>query len=327
MPFYKSQSPKWTRLGLVAAFGTRSLCYILFFLTLYIYSTYGLKTDLIVRLCCTFFFFFLALGGQSETPASISVPATPQLHAVLVRGRFQRHGEVPEERGVDELTASWNLGESVKGEDFTAYVPISVSALPCLKSLRVPCRDGEGPTNIPRSGRLSRTDRWPFLLRRRGKTRWKADVTRTRMDLTSPRLKAASRSEWIPQPTLLPQMSDAPPMPEPSRLKYRVGTSALGGQTRDFLQHQQLRWRVELVSERLRQHKVKVTLVVILFYILRWKTTISLESFIWTPKAHFLVEDQFLVFIFRCQWKYLNGLFHALCQFWTCNCISCCFLL
>lgn len=196
MPFYKSQSPKWTRLGLVAAWDVVFVLYSVF-LTLCIYSTYGLKIDLIVRFCCTFF-FFLALGGQSETPASISVPATPQLHAVLVRGRFQRRGEVPEERGVDELTASWNLGESVKGEDFTAYVPISVSASPCLKTLRVPCRDGEGPTNIRRSGRSSRTDRWPFLLRRRGKTRRKADVTGTRMDLTSPRLKAASWSEWIP---------------------------------------------------------------------------------------------------------------------------------
>lgn len=146
--FYKTQSPKWTHLGLISANRKLSLCYIqfkirfphflnhhiLFFNLLYLHS---LKTDQIVRFCCTSF-FFLALGGQSETPASISVPATPQRHAALVRGRFQRHSEVPEERGLDKLTASWNLGESVKGVDFTVYAPIRVFALPCLKTVRVP---------------------------------------------------------------------------------------------------------------------------------------------------------------------------------------------
>lgn len=104
------------------------------FLTFYISTPWKLTKlwDFVALL------FFLALGGQSETPASISVPATPQRHAALVRGRFQRHSEVPEERGLDKLTASWNLGESVKGVDFTVYAPIRVFALPCLKTLRVP---------------------------------------------------------------------------------------------------------------------------------------------------------------------------------------------
>ena len=84
------------------------------FLTLYIHFIHALK------LMFLHFFFFPALAGQFEAPASISIPAPPQLHAGLVRGRFQRHGEVPEERGLDELTGSRNLGESVKGEDFTA---------------------------------------------------------------------------------------------------------------------------------------------------------------------------------------------------------------
>lgn len=35
----------------------------------------------IVSFCCD---YFLALGGQSETLASSSVPTTPQLHAVVM---------------------------------------------------------------------------------------------------------------------------------------------------------------------------------------------------------------------------------------------------
>lgn len=112
------------------------------FLTLF--SIYALKTNLILGFRFTFFFFFLALGGQSETPASIFLPATPQLHAVLVRGRFQRHREIPEERGLGELTASWNLRESVQGVEFTIYGAILVFASPCVKALRAPCRDSEG---------------------------------------------------------------------------------------------------------------------------------------------------------------------------------------
>lgn len=77
---------------------------ILFF-NLPIDSIDSLKTGPILKFSYFFFFFSVVLGGQPETPAPISVPATPQLDAVIVRGRFQRHDEVPEKRGLDKLTA------------------------------------------------------------------------------------------------------------------------------------------------------------------------------------------------------------------------------
>lgn len=40
-----------------------------------------------------------------------------------------------------------------------------------------------------------------------------------------------------------------------------------------------------------------------------------LGKFCIDTQSRFLVEDQFRVFVFRCQWKFLNDLFHALCQF------------
>lgn len=120
---------------------------IVFFNPLYLFYT------------CLFwfcFFYDLALGGQSETAASISLPAAPQLHGVLVPGRFQRHGEVPEEGVLDELTASWNLAQSLKGLDLFFFFHFLLSRVWKLCGCRV-------VTRRPLT----------FLLRRRGKTCWK----------------------------------------------------------------------------------------------------------------------------------------------------------
>lgn len=107
------------------------------------------------------------------------------------------------------------------------------------------------------------------------------------------------------------------PGPEPSHLKCRVvppGASALDGWGGRggvvFLQQ----WRVELVSEQLRQFKVPWLVVFCLFGFFICCNNL-LGKFCIDTQSRFLVEDQFQVFIFRCQWKFLNDLFHALCRF------------
>lgn len=152
-----------------------------------------------------------------------------------MRGRVQRHGEVPEERGLDELTASRNLGESVRGSH--------------AETVRA------RPTSTPSAVDLSPSPARQNALKSHG------DANTDGFNIP-----AASRSKWIAQ--LGCRTLPSPHGPEPSRLKW-VHLPCGGGQRVISCSIS----RVELVSERLRQHKV--TWLVFFF------------PFISTPKATF----------------------------------------
>lgn len=64
------------------------------------------------------------------------------------------------------------------------------------------------------------------------------------------------------------------------------------------------------MSEQLRRFKVLWLVVFCLFFLVLY---VGMKNKNLLGK--FCIDTQFRVFIFRCQWKFLNDLFHALCLF------------
>lgn len=96
----------------------------------------------------------------------------------------------------------------------------------------MPCRNTKGSTNTDCATSIVTHRPLTFLLHRRSKRRRKADVTPTRMDLTSPRLESGEQKRMDPVARAAATDVGCSPRPEPSRLKGMVvppGASAPDG--------------------------------------------------------------------------------------------------